>query len=215
MNYYRRFMGDYLRDTGHLSLTEHGAYTLLLDHYYATRGNIPPDLASLYRLCRATTPAEQRAVASVAAQYFPMVDGARFNPRAALEIGSHETFSASQRDKGIKGAAKRWNDRNPSENNSRPMAGANGPGMAAEMAGAMAGATRAAVASTSTSTSIGTSVPLTSSPDTPRARIRKAKNGHADSEREREKPAAIAKRRHDPKASAALARVGMRPKASP
>lgn len=26
MDYYKRYMGDYERDTGHLSLTAHGAY---------------------------------------------------------------------------------------------------------------------------------------------------------------------------------------------
>ena len=37
MNYYERHLGDYARDTGHLSMLEHGAYSLLLDRYYATR----------------------------------------------------------------------------------------------------------------------------------------------------------------------------------
>ena len=36
MIFYKRYLGDYQRDTGHLSMLEHGAYTLLLDAFYAT-----------------------------------------------------------------------------------------------------------------------------------------------------------------------------------
>ena len=36
MNWYKRYIGDYQRDTGHLSMVEHGSYTLMLDTYYAT-----------------------------------------------------------------------------------------------------------------------------------------------------------------------------------
>jgi uncharacterized protein YdaU (DUF1376 family) len=31
VNYYERHIGDYLKDTAHLSLLEHGIYTRLLD----------------------------------------------------------------------------------------------------------------------------------------------------------------------------------------
>ena len=34
--WYSFYPGDYGRDTGHLSLIEHGAYRTLMDHYYAT-----------------------------------------------------------------------------------------------------------------------------------------------------------------------------------
>jgi uncharacterized protein YdaU (DUF1376 family) len=36
MNFYKHFLGDYARDTKGLSLLEHGAYRVLLDHNYAT-----------------------------------------------------------------------------------------------------------------------------------------------------------------------------------
>jgi uncharacterized protein YdaU (DUF1376 family) len=33
VNYYERHLGDYAKDAGHLSMLEHGAYSLLLDRY--------------------------------------------------------------------------------------------------------------------------------------------------------------------------------------
>lgn len=45
MNYYKRHLGDYARDTGHLTALEHGIYTLLLDWYYVNECPIPFDKA--------------------------------------------------------------------------------------------------------------------------------------------------------------------------
>ena len=43
MNYYERHLGDYAKDTAHLTMIEHGAYSLLLDRYYGTEQGIPAD----------------------------------------------------------------------------------------------------------------------------------------------------------------------------
>lgn len=45
------YVGDYLRDTGHLSAAQHGAYCLLLFHYWA-RGGLPPDDHQLSNITR-------------------------------------------------------------------------------------------------------------------------------------------------------------------
>jgi uncharacterized protein YdaU (DUF1376 family) len=68
--WYPFYVGDYSRKTAHLSLLEHGAYRLLMDHYYATRHPLPNDPAKLYRICRARSPSERKAVLSVVAEYF-------------------------------------------------------------------------------------------------------------------------------------------------
>lgn len=87
VNYWKRYVGDYLRDTGHLSLAEHGAYTLLLDHYYSTQRPLPEAMESLNRLCRAIGQVEQKAVAAIAEQFFPIgEDGLRHNHRADEEL---------------------------------------------------------------------------------------------------------------------------------
>jgi uncharacterized protein YdaU (DUF1376 family) len=87
MNYYERHLGDYARDAGHLSMLEHGAYTLLLDRYYTTEKPIPQDQA--HRVCRARTREEKDAVDSVLAEFFTLKDGNWFSSRAEREIAKY------------------------------------------------------------------------------------------------------------------------------
>lgn len=109
VNYYRRYMGDYMRDTMHLSMLEHGAYNLLLDATYATEKPLPADYEGLNRLCRAMSSAEKKAAKAVADQFFPIqADGFRHNHRASKEIGIAQSTIAKQRDSGVKSAKKRW-----------------------------------------------------------------------------------------------------------
>mgnify|MGYP001616748329 CR=1 FL=1 len=70
MNYYRRYVGDYLRDTARLSLLEHGAYTLLLDYYYAEERPIPLDAAEVYRMVRAQSEQERQAIDKILTGFF-------------------------------------------------------------------------------------------------------------------------------------------------
>lgn len=121
MNFYKRFMGDYIKDTAHLSMAEHGAYTLLLDHYYATEQPLPDDYMALYRICRAFDKAEQRAVRSVADAYFPLVDGVRRNRRADIQLLDDSARIETARVNGKKGGRPRKetqsdNEYEPSEN---------------------------------------------------------------------------------------------------
>lgn len=48
------YVADYLADTGHLSAAEHGAYMLLLMHYWQT-GGLPHDESKLRRIARMET----------------------------------------------------------------------------------------------------------------------------------------------------------------
>src|SRR5262249_5439112 len=99
MNYYRRYSGDYLRDTARLSLTEHGALTLLLDYYYAEGGRLPLSLEELCLMVRAVRTEERRAVAKVLELYFTRESDGYHNRRA-----DHEIAMAQQaRDNGKRG----------------------------------------------------------------------------------------------------------------
>jgi uncharacterized protein YdaU (DUF1376 family) len=84
MNYYERHLGDYAKDTAHLNMLEHGAYSLLLDRYYGTEKGIPEDQA--HRVARARSKEEKQAVDAVLEEFFVLQDGVFINRRAEKEI---------------------------------------------------------------------------------------------------------------------------------
>lgn len=91
MNFYKHFLGDYARDTAHLSMLEHAAYRLLLDHYYATEHKLPVPV-QCERICRATTEEEKAAVRSVLNQFFK----SGVNGRADREIKQFKDYGEAQ-----------------------------------------------------------------------------------------------------------------------
>jgi uncharacterized protein YdaU (DUF1376 family) len=99
-HWYPRDVDAYARDTAHLSLIEHGAYTLLLDQYYRSNGKLPADAMQLHRLCRCITDAERLAVDQVMAEFF-----SKGNARADLEMKKASAISKERAD----AARCRWN----------------------------------------------------------------------------------------------------------
>lgn len=86
VNYYRRFPGDYLRDTIHLSAAEDGMYGRLLDKQYSSEKPLPLDRTILYAMVRAHSKADQKAVESVLAQFFVKTRYGFTNRRAKKEL---------------------------------------------------------------------------------------------------------------------------------
>ena len=95
MNYYKRHIGDYMKDAGHLSLLEHGVYTRLLDVYYGRESGIPVDQAA--RLVGARTPEELEALAQVTKEFFSVVDGCYMQGRCDIEIGAMQDKAETSR----------------------------------------------------------------------------------------------------------------------
>lgn len=101
MNYYERHLGDYAKDTGHLSLLEHGVYTLLLDRYYATECGIPAEQA--HRIARARSVDERTAVDVVLAEFFRLEENLWVNGRVEEELEKARGRIATARENGRKG----------------------------------------------------------------------------------------------------------------
>ena len=101
MNYYERHLGDYARDAGHLSMLEHGAYTLLLDRYYSTEQPIPADQA--YRVARARSKDEKAAVDAVLAEFFTLTEGCWHNGRTDEEIAKAQSRIKAAQENGRRG----------------------------------------------------------------------------------------------------------------
>lgn len=114
MHYYQRHLGDYARDAGHLSMLEHGAYSLLLDRYYATEKPIPE--AEVYRVTRAGDRAARAAVDAVLREFFTLTDGAWRHNRCEQEIAEFSIFIEKQKANGRRGGRK------PKETQPKPTA---------------------------------------------------------------------------------------------
>ncbi|OCA58137.1 hypothetical protein AA93_06535 [Xylella fastidiosa subsp. pauca 11399] len=105
MNYYERHIGDYARDTGYLSVLEHGIYCLLLDRYYATEQPIPANKA--HRIARAYSKKEKSAVDVVLDEFFLLQDDGWHNKRCDEEIARFHARAAAQQENGKKGGRPR------------------------------------------------------------------------------------------------------------
>lgn len=75
MHYYQHHIGDYRRDTSHLSLLEHGVYRQLLDMYYLSEAKIPAETEVVYRRLCARTDEEKKAVDNVLSEFFKYENG--------------------------------------------------------------------------------------------------------------------------------------------
>lgn len=101
MNYYKRHIGDYMKDASHLSLLEHGVYMRLLDVYYTREGAIPEDQAA--RLIGARSKDEKEALHAVATEFFTRVDGKLMQPRCEAEIAHMQAKAETNRAVGKRG----------------------------------------------------------------------------------------------------------------
>ena len=102
MNFYPRHLGDYAKDTHHLTLVEHGVLTLLLDRLYATEK--PFTRKEAYEVCRPSTKTEKQAVERVLADYFVDTKVGYINHRALREIEKYQEKSSKAR----QSALSRW-----------------------------------------------------------------------------------------------------------
>ena len=96
VNFFKLYIGDYQRDTAHLSITEHGAYMLMLQHYYATEKPLPIGKA-LHRMLRATDKAERDAIDAVAAQFWTTTEAGLVNERADRELTKADAQAETNR----------------------------------------------------------------------------------------------------------------------
>jgi uncharacterized protein YdaU (DUF1376 family) len=104
MNYYERHLGDYIRDTVSLTMLQDGAYTRLLDQLYQSETPLPLDRKLLYRVARAATAAERKAVDYMLEAFFTCGD-AGFTQKRAMEEIAHVREKLAR---GKRNADSRW-----------------------------------------------------------------------------------------------------------
>jgi uncharacterized protein YdaU (DUF1376 family) len=97
--------GAYAKKTATLSMIEHGAYRLLLDHYYNVGPGMEANATGLLRVCRAFAPDEQAAVQSILDKFFELRDGMYYNHKADKELDKRSKLRKIRAEAGAKGGA--------------------------------------------------------------------------------------------------------------
>jgi uncharacterized protein YdaU (DUF1376 family) len=106
-------IGDYLADTSHLSTLEHGAYLLILMHYWR-KGPLPNDLAKIAQIAKLGSDAWSIPQALLSEFFFLAEDGMYHQKRADREIEKWQGKRQSAQEKAAKAAKARWNKDAPS-----------------------------------------------------------------------------------------------------
>ena len=97
MHYYQHNIGDYRKDTSHLTLLEHGIYRQLLDTYYLDEEPLSNDLAKLMRSHSVRNADEQQALQNVLTDFFELTENGYFHKRCEDGIAQFHGKSAKAR----------------------------------------------------------------------------------------------------------------------
>lgn len=103
MNYYKFHVGDYRRDTAHLSLVEHGIYRQLIDQYYLSETPLP-EIQKLMRSLSIRNAEDERSLANVLSDFFELTDDGYIHKRCDLEIDAFHQKSTKAKES----ANERW-----------------------------------------------------------------------------------------------------------
>ncbi len=99
------YVGDYLRDTRHFNVQEHGAYMLLLMAHWVRGEDGIPNSNKRLAFMASCTPAQWAKIRPTLEPLFTVSDAAWRHPRLMVEIEKRAQKSAAAR----KNALKRWN----------------------------------------------------------------------------------------------------------
>jgi len=100
MHYYQHNIGDYRRDTSHLSLLEHGVYRQLMDMYYLSESPIPRETQLVFRRLSARTNDEQKAIEIILSEFFYLTDEGWSHKRCDSEIAVYRDKADTARANG-------------------------------------------------------------------------------------------------------------------
>lgn len=115
MHYYPHNIGDFRKDTPHLSPTEKGIYRDLLDYAYATEKPLGKDLDLLCRVCGAVRAAERSIVPRILSSFFIETEHGWEHKRVIHEIKKYY----AKKKGGEACATSRWYSDDDSETDSK------------------------------------------------------------------------------------------------
>jgi len=103
MHYYTFNVGDYRRDTAHLSRVEHGIYRDLIDWYYLEEKPIPIETESVSRRLRLDSDADKVALKNVLDDFFTLESDGYHHSRIDRDIEHYHSNAVKNRENGKKG----------------------------------------------------------------------------------------------------------------
>jgi len=123
MHYYQFNIGDYRRDTAHLSRIEHSIYRDLIDWYYLDEQPIPMETQSVIRRLRLGSDEEAEALQNVLSDFFTAADDGYHQSRIDYDIAKYHHECAKNKENGKKGGRPKRlqrNEENPVGSQSQP-----------------------------------------------------------------------------------------------
>lgn len=112
MNFYPFHLGDYVKDTLHLSLLEDAIYRRLLDCYYAHERPLPKDKEVCCRIVRARKKGEKKVVEQILSEFFFLSDDGYRQKRCDAELAKYKDRSNKAR----QSVLARWSKEKAIEN---------------------------------------------------------------------------------------------------
>lgn len=109
--YMKLYVADYLGDTHHLSMSEHGAYLLLLMSMWRAGGVLPAADANLAKLAKCS-PDQWGEIRDVVLPFFQRSRGRLTHKRIALEMAKYENTSGKRSEAGKRGGRQKVNENN-------------------------------------------------------------------------------------------------------
>jgi uncharacterized protein YdaU (DUF1376 family) len=117
LHYYQFNIGDYRKDTVHLSRLEHSIYRDLIDWYYLDEKPIPKETQSVSRRLRLVSQEEQNALLAVLEDFFICSEDGWKHKRIDQEIQGYHGMCETNRTNGSKGGRPK---KNPLGSDSQP-----------------------------------------------------------------------------------------------
>lgn len=102
------YWGDYLKDTGHLSTIEHGAYLLLIGHYWSSGSPLPDDDGKLRRIAKIESAAKWKKLRPAIETFFKVGSGVWRHGRIDRELEAASKRSSDAKARAGKAAKARW-----------------------------------------------------------------------------------------------------------
>ena len=109
MFYFKFHIGDYRRETQHLTLLEHGVYMTLMSTYYTSEQPLPKDERQLLRLAGARTDEEKQAVLDIVNEFFIPTETHWVHSRIDFELSEYHSKAEANRENGKKGGRPKKN----------------------------------------------------------------------------------------------------------